>query len=47
MTNVNNTSGKSDGKLSRYEPENYIGFKLFVGFLVLSIIGLAIFFATH
>jgi phosphoglycerol transferase MdoB-like AlkP superfamily enzyme len=46
MTNVNNTSGKDDGRMSRYVPENYVGFKVFVVLLVLAIVALVALFAN-
>ena len=46
MTNVNFTSGKSDGKASKYVPENYVGFKVFIVLLILAGIALVALFAN-
>lgn len=46
MTNVNNTSGKSDGRVSVYEVENYTGFKVFITLLILAIVALVALFAN-
>lgn len=47
MTNVNQTSGKNDGMSTRYEQENYIGFKIAMVLLAIAFIGLVVFFMTH
>ena len=46
MTNVNNTSGKSDGRVNVYVPENYVGFKVFMVLLVLAIVALVALFSN-